>query len=79
LKLHVLFQTIKSSFQVSKQWRPRDKEEYKEYKEFKERKRVELELIKREESLWQRIVRTATGYSPLRSKIVQSDISQKKF
>jgi hypothetical protein len=50
-----------------------------EYKEFKERKRAELELIKREESLWQRIVRSATGYSPLRSKIVQSDIGQKKF
>jgi hypothetical protein len=39
---------------------------YREWKAFKERKRIELELIKREESFWQMIVRSATGYSSLR-------------
>jgi hypothetical protein len=75
LKLHALFQTIKSSFGVSELWRPQKKAIYREWKEFKERKRIEREL----ETLWQWIVRSATGYSPLSSKIVQSDIAQKRY
>jgi hypothetical protein len=79
LKLHALFQTIKSSFRVSERWRPREGKFYREYKEFKERKRAELELIRREETIWQKFVRYATGYSPLRSNIVQSSNIEDKY
>jgi hypothetical protein len=69
------FQTIKSSFGCSELWRPQNNALYKEWKDFKERKRIE----RRGESLWQRIVRTATGYSPLSSKIVESSNTQEKY
>jgi hypothetical protein len=55
------FQTIKTSFRHSELWRPQNNALYKEWKDFKERKRIE----RRDESLWQRMVRTLTGYSPL--------------
>jgi hypothetical protein len=79
LKLHASFQTIKSSFRPSELWRPQNKALYKEWKDFKERKRRELELIVRDESLWQKLVRYATGYSSLRSKIVEPNGTQDKY
>jgi hypothetical protein len=69
------FQTIKTSFRRSELWRPQNNTLYKEWKDFKERKRLE----RRGESLWQRIVRTTTGYSPLSSKIVESSNTQEKY
>jgi hypothetical protein len=69
------FQTIKSSFGCSELWRPQNNALYKEWKDFKERKRIE----RRDESLWQRMVRTATGYSPQRSKIVETSNTPKKY
>ena len=40
---------------------------------------MERELILRDESLWQRIVRTLTDYSPLTSKTVESNNTTEKF
>jgi len=73
-----LLETIKSSFQCSELWRPQSNALYKEWKDFKERKRMEREVILCDESLWQKIVRTLTGYSPLRSKTVESSNTPEK-
>jgi hypothetical protein len=74
-KLHILFQTIKSAFRCSELWRPKSNKLYKEWKDFKERKRIEMQ----DESLWQKMVRAVTGYSPLRSKIVESSNTLEKY
>jgi len=68
LKLHASFQTIKSSFRCSEKWRPKSNAFYKEWKEFKERKRILLA----DEPLWRKMVRGATGYSPLLSSATES-------
>jgi hypothetical protein len=52
---------------------------YEEWKDFRERKRRELELIVRDETLWQKMVRYATGSSPLSSRIVESNNAQDKY
>jgi len=75
LKLHISFQTIKSAFRSSEKWRPQNNALYKEWKDFKERKRMEM----RDELLWQKMVRAVTGYSPLRSKIVESSNTPEKY
>jgi solute carrier family 6 amino acid transporter-like protein 5/7/9/14 len=71
-------ETMKSSFGCSELWRPQSKALYMEWKDFKERKRMERELLYCDESLWQKIVRTLTGYSPLGSKIVDSNNTPEK-
>jgi len=77
--LHPFFQNIQSSFGRSELWRPQNNAKYKEYKDFKERKRIELEIIKREEKLWQKIVRTLTGYSSIRNQVVESSKAEERF
>lgn len=56
-----------------------NKKTYKEWKEFKETRRRELELIMRDETLWQKVVRKVTGNSPLRSRVTQSGDAPDKF
>jgi len=68
-------ETIKASFLRSDLWRPQNNALYKEWKDFKERKKIE----RRGESLWQWMVRTATGYSPLSSKIIESSNTLEKY
>jgi hypothetical protein len=68
-----------SAFQTSELWRPQNNAAYKKWKDFKEKKRRELELIVRDETVWQKIVRYATGYSPLRSSIEESNNTQDKY
>jgi hypothetical protein len=48
---------------------------YREWKDFKERKRIEM----RDETLGQKIIRALTGYSPLRSKMVESSDTSEKY
>ncbi|GFG40221.1 hypothetical protein Cfor_09809, partial [Coptotermes formosanus] len=72
-------ETIMSAFQTSELWRPQNNAAYKKWKDFKEKKRRELELIVRDETVWQKIVRYATGYSPLRSSIEESNNTQDKY
>jgi hypothetical protein len=48
---------------------------YKEWKDFKERKRIEM----RDETLWQKMIRSATGYSALRSKMIESSDTSEKY
>lgn len=72
-------ETIKSAFRPSELWRPQNKTVYEEWKDFRERKRRELELIVRDETLWQKMVRYATGSSPLSSRIVESNNAQDKY
>jgi hypothetical protein len=52
---------------------------YKEWKDFRERKQRELEIIAREENMWQKIVRYITGNSPLSSKLDESSNTQDKY
>lgn len=66
-------ETIKSSFRSSEKWRPQSNAFYKEWKDFKERKRILLA----NESLWLKMVRSATGYSPLLSSAPESSNTQK--
>ncbi|XP_021912916.1 sodium-dependent nutrient amino acid transporter 1-like isoform X1 [Zootermopsis nevadensis] len=74
-----LLEAIKSAFQHSELWRPMNNKTYKEWKEFKETRRRELELIMRDETLWQKVVRKVTGNSPLRSRVTQSGDAPDKF
>lgn len=74
-----LFQTIKSAFRPSELWRPSNNTLYKEWKDFRERKQRELEIIAREENMWQKIVRYITGNSPLSSKLDESSNTQDKY
>jgi hypothetical protein len=48
-------------------WRPQNSKVYKEWKDFKEKKRRELEMISKDESLWQKFIRLYFGYSPARN------------
>jgi len=75
LKLPASFQTVKNSFRSSELWRPQDNELYKEWKDFKESKRIE----RLGESFWQKLFRTLTGYSLLRSKIDESSNTEEKY
>jgi hypothetical protein len=73
--LHISFQTIKSAFRSSEKWRPQNNTLYREWKDFKARKRIEM----LDESLWQKMVRALTGYSPLGSKMVESSDTPEKY
>jgi hypothetical protein len=75
LKQHVSFQTIKTSFRSSEQWRPKNNALCREWKDFKERKRIE----RLGETRLQKFVRTFTGYSPLRRKTVEFSNTQEKY
>jgi hypothetical protein len=64
---------IKSAFRPSELWHPQNSKQHEEWKEFKERRRREREFFKREETLWQKVVRIITGDSPLRSRLTESN------
>jgi len=70
--LHASFQTIKSSFRCSEKWRPQSNAFYREWKDFKQRKRILLANIEPHESWLGKMIRSATGYSPLWSLAFQS-------